>query len=60
MLALDGVDDGERCISLGEWHGYTCARSICPHMRIDTCEAAFVIGVVTCVERHVSLSSLVR
>ena len=40
-LALDGVDDGERRISLGIWHGYACAGCTSPQVRVDTCEVAF-------------------
>ena len=55
-LALDGVDDGERCISLGTYHGYACVGSISPHMRVGTCEVAFVMGYShTCGETRVDM-----
>ena len=38
--ALDGVDDGKRCISLGTWHGYACVGSISPHVQVGTGEVA--------------------
>ena len=41
-LALDGVDDGERCIQIGTWHGYACVGSLIPHGRVGTCEVALV------------------
>ena len=43
-LALDGVDDGEGCISLDTWHGYAWEESIGPLVRVGACEVAFVIG----------------
>ena len=47
-LALDGVDDGERCIPLDTWHVST--------IRIRTCEVAFVIRCGhKCGETHVDL-----
>ena len=39
-LALDGVDDGERCICEG-WYGDARVESTSPHVRIRTCEVAF-------------------
>ena len=51
-LALDGVDDGERCVSLGTWHGYACAENIPPR----TSEVKFVISWFhTCGETHVDM-----
>ena len=41
-LALDGVDDGERCISLDTWHVDACIASNIPRVRVHTCEVAFV------------------
>ena len=41
--ALDTEDVGERCILLGTWHGYAGVGNVSPHMRVDTCEMAFVI-----------------
>ena len=41
-LALDGVYDGERCMSLDTWHGYACVDNIGPHVQVRTCEAALV------------------
>ena len=43
VLALDGVDDGEICNSRGLWHGYASAMSKSPHVRVGTCEVAFVV-----------------
>ena len=59
-LALDGVDDGKMCISLGTLHGYACVGSTSSQVQVGTCEVAFVIGVITRVRRHVSILSLVR
>ena len=36
--ALDGVDDGKRCISLDTWHGYACVESISTHLRLACVE----------------------
>ena len=41
--ALDGEDDGERCISLDTWHGYACVERSSPHLRAHAREVAFVI-----------------
>ena len=40
--ALDGVDDGERCISSDTWRGCGILDSISPHVRLRTCDVAFV------------------
>ena len=43
--ALDGVDDGKRCITLGTGHGCAYVGSISPHVRVGTCEVVFIIGI---------------
>ena len=59
--ALDGVYDGERCILLETWHGCGFLESISPHVRFRTCAVMLSLsGVFTRVERHVSVSTLVR
>ena len=58
--ALDGVGDGERCISLDTWHGYAYVKFNSPHLRVSTCEVAFVIRCIHTGGRHVSICSLVR
>ena len=57
-IALDGVDDGEICISLDTWHGYACVEIIGPHVQLHTCDLAFVIRFVTRVRRNVSICSI--
>ena len=55
-LALNGVDDGERCISLDTWHGYACEESSIPQVRVRTCEVALVIkGGHTCGETCIDM-----
>lgn len=39
-LALDGIEDGEVCISLGIWHGYACVECTGPQMRVGSREVA--------------------
>ena len=54
-LALDGIDDGERCTSIDIWYG--CARSVSinPHVRVDMCAVAFVRCSRRCVETRVDM-----
>ena len=41
--ALDGIDNGERCISLHTWHENACTlRS--PHVQVGMREVAVVVG----------------
>ena len=55
-LAHDGVNDGERCISLDTWHGYACAENSSPHVQVRTCEVALVtIYGHTCGETRVRM-----
>ena len=54
-LALDGVDDGERCTSIGIWYRCACSVSINPHMRVDMYEVAFVRCSRRCVETRVDM-----
>ena len=55
-LALDGVDDGERCISLDTWHGDACVESICPNVRVRTRKVTFVTMCgLTCGETRVDI-----
>lgn len=42
-VALDGLDDGERCISIDTWHGHAYVDNITSHVQIRTCEVPFVI-----------------
>ena len=44
-LALDDVDDGERCILLGTWHKYANVECTSPHVRFGTCEVSFFVEV---------------
>ena len=55
-LAFDAIDDGKRCIALGTWHGYACAKCTSPHMQVDTCEMAFISRYChTCVETRADM-----
>ena len=58
-LALDGVDNRERCISLGTWQGYACVGSISPHVWVGRCEVAFVIRCShTCGETRIDVFAI--
>ena len=55
-LALDRVDDGDKCVALGTWHGCECAGSISPDVRVGTCTVAFLIRCShTCGETRVDM-----
>ena len=54
-LSLDGVDVGERCISLETWYRYGCVESTSSNVRSRTCDVELVIMCVyTCRETRVS------
>ena len=54
--SLDGVDVGERCISIETWYGYGWVESSSLHVRSRTCDVQLVIGCGhTCGETHVGM-----